>query len=166
MIRAQVNGKSIYKVEIEKNTIQLNGNDCPMDIIQISRDHWHVIHQGKSITVHLLEFDHATKSMALSINNNVYQVTLRDHFDDLLHKLGFDKIAGKKINNLKAPMPGLVLDVKIQMGQLIKKGDTILVLEAMKMENILKAESDAEVKAIKIKKGDKVEKNELLVEFV
>jgi biotin carboxyl carrier protein len=60
-------------------------------------------------------------------------------------------------------MPGLVLNVMVEEGQKIKKGDAILVLEAMKMENILKATSEGEVKKILVKKGDKIEKNQVLV---
>ena len=60
-------------------------------------------------------------------------------------------------------MPGLVLKVLVNEGQEFKKGDNLLVLEAMKMENILKAPVDGTVKGIKIKAGDKVEKNEVLL---
>jgi biotin carboxyl carrier protein len=60
-------------------------------------------------------------------------------------------------------MPGLVLKVLVEEGKEFKKGDNLLILEAMKMENILKAPADGKVKSIKIKPGDKVEKNEILL---
>ena len=76
-----------------------------------------------------------------------------------------DKMFAQKVNDLKAPMPGLVLDILVSEGQTIQKGDNLLVLEAMKMENNLKATNDAVVKKIKVSKGDKVEKNTVLIEL-
>ncbi len=76
-----------------------------------------------------------------------------------------DKMFAQKVNDLKAPMPGLVLDILVSEGQTIQKGDSLLVLEAMKMENNLKAINDAVVKKINVSKGDKVEKNTVLIEL-
>jgi biotin carboxyl carrier protein len=60
-------------------------------------------------------------------------------------------------------MPGLVLKVLVKDGDVIKKGDNILVLEAMKMENSIKAPADATIKSVKIIAGDKVEKNQVMI---
>lgn len=90
---------------------------------------------------------------------------LKDKYDELLQQLGMDKMLSAKVNDLKAPMPGLVLDVLVKEGQQIKKGENLLVLEAMKMENNLKAVSDAVVKKVKVGKGARVEKNEILIEL-
>lgn len=72
---------------------------------------------------------------------------------------------GKKANSLKAPMPGLVLKIEVEPGQHIRKGDPLVIVEAMKMENELKAHGPAIVKEIKVKPGDAVEKNQVLVVF-
>ncbi|MNR65826.1 2-oxoglutarate carboxylase large subunit [compost metagenome] len=69
------------------------------------------------------------------------------------------------MKEIKAPMPGLVLNVMVQEGQEVGKGDNLLVLEAMKMENIIKSPDSGIVKKILITKGDKVEKNEVLIQF-
>jgi biotin carboxyl carrier protein len=66
---------------------------------------------------------------------------------------------------LKAPMPGLVIDIKVTPGQQVKKGDPLLVIEAMKMENIIKAKAPATVKATPVAAGQSVEKGDLLLEF-
>ncbi len=66
---------------------------------------------------------------------------------------------------LKAPMPGLILEVKIAVGDTVSKDDTLIVIEAMKMENVLKAQSDGIIKSISVKKSASVEKGDMLLEF-
>jgi acetyl/propionyl-CoA carboxylase alpha subunit len=73
--------------------------------------------------------------------------------------------AGTAMADVKAPMPGLVLEVKVEPGQEVKKGEALVVIEAMKMENIIKAVSDAKVSRVAVEKGASVEKNDLLIEF-
>ena len=63
-------------------------------------------------------------------------VKAQDRFDLLLAKLGMTELASKKINQLKSPMPGLILEVLVTPGQNIKAGEPLIILEAMKMENI------------------------------
>ena len=70
-----------------------------------------------------------------------------------------------KVNDLKAPMPGLIVDIKVKVGDTVKKGDIILILEAMKMENVLKATGEGIIKAIKIAPKQNVEKNQVMIEF-
>ena len=79
--------------------------------------------------------------------------------------MGMDALAAKKVNDLKAPMPGLVLDIRVKVGDVVKKGEPLVVLEAMKMENILKATNDVVIKKIAVEKGNAVEKNQLLLLF-
>ena len=62
-------------------------------------------------------------------------------------------------------MPGLIIQLLVKDGDEVKSGDTLLILEAMKMENIIKAPGDATVKSVKVRKGDGVEKNQVLIEF-
>lgn len=66
---------------------------------------------------------------------------------------------------LKAPMPGLVVRVLAETGQTVTRGTGVVVLEAMKMENELKASADARVKAVRVRAGEPVEKGQVLVEF-
>jgi biotin carboxyl carrier protein len=74
-------------------------------------------------------------------------------------------MAVKKVSEIKSPMPGLVLDILVKPGDVIKKGDQVLILEAMKMENILKSQTDATVKSVEIETGIAVEKGQVLIKF-
>lgn len=80
-------------------------------------------------------------------------------------RLGLQAGGGQKINSVKAPMPGLVLEVSVAPGQAVQKGDTLLILEAMKMENVIKAAGEGVVKAIPATKGLAVDKGQVLIEF-
>ncbi|MGZ4036047.1 MAG: acetyl-CoA carboxylase biotin carboxyl carrier protein subunit, partial [Bacteroidia bacterium] len=120
---------------------------------------------NRSYNVEVVKADAAEKSFLVSVNGNKYQLNVKDKFDELLKSLGFDDLNAKKVNEIKAPMPGLVLDVRVAEGDSVKKGDPILVLEAMKMENIIKSPTDGIVKKINVKKGLAVEKNQVLINF-
>jgi biotin carboxyl carrier protein len=113
-----------------------------------------------------VSFDKALKTAQIRVNNNIYSVTAKDQFDVLLEKMGLTGLATAKISELKAPMPGMVLKVFVEEGAAIQKGDSLFILEAMKMENIIKSPIDTVVKSIKIKPGDKVEKGQILLQFV
>jgi biotin carboxyl carrier protein len=109
--------------------------------------------------------DRATKTFQFKINNTIHAVEVKDKFDLLLEKMGMVNGAATKINNIKAPMPGLVIDLKVKAGDEVKAGDPLLILEAMKMENILKSPGEGTIKNVKTKKGDSVEKGQVLIEF-
>ena len=103
--------------------------------------------------------------MVIKVNGHLYPLAVADKFDELLSSMGMDKIANKKINELKAPMPGLVLSVVVSEGQQVKKGEAIIVLEAMKMENILNAPRDGTVTKVNFKNGDNIMTGEVIVEI-
>jgi biotin carboxyl carrier protein len=62
-------------------------------------------------------------------------------------------------------MPGLVHQILISEGQIVKKGDALLILEAMKMENVIKSPADGTATKIRVSKGQNVEKNQVLIQF-
>jgi len=105
------------------------------------------------------------KAITLKINGKKVEVELEDKYDILLKSMGFDFSASNKLTELKAPMPGLVIDVMVKPGEIIQKGDGLIVLEAMKMENIIKASGEGVIKDVKIKKGVTVEKNQVMIGF-
>lgn len=66
---------------------------------------------------------------------------------------------------IKSPMPGKILDVSIEVGQEINKGDTLVVLEAMKMQNVIIASQKGRVRRVCVVAGQTVSKDEILVEI-
>lgn len=142
-----------------------NGNDFELDMVKDATGHMHVIKGSKSYNVEVVEANYEEKQFKIKINGQIVPVQVKDRFDELLSKMGMEGLAAKKHKDFKAPMPGLVLDINVQPGQEVAKGDTLLVLEAMKMENIMKAAADGVVSKIEVEKGQAVEKNQILIHF-
>lgn len=165
MIKAKVNSETIFEIDQDElsGNYSVNGEQVAIDLIKLNNNTFHVLKNNQSFNVEIISADYTSKIFVVKINNHIHNIELRDRYDELLHQLGFDKIQSKKVNDIKAPMPGLVKDILVSDGQSIKAGDSILILEAMKMENVLKAPSDALVKSVKVKKGSTVEKNEVMV---
>lgn len=163
-----VNAAGKHKIEIEKPGAfagLLDGVPFSCDVAEEKPGSFHVLRNNRSYLIEVLKSENNGKSVLLKVNGRKYQVELADKYDELLRSLGMDNLGGKKVNELKAPMPGLVLDVLVKEGSAVKKGDALVVLEAMKMENILKSPTDGAVKRVGVRKGTAVEKNQLLVEF-
>jgi biotin carboxyl carrier protein len=156
---------SVFEVEKSKEKVAVNGNILEWDISEIRKGHYHVIHNGQSFNLELVSLDSETKNIILKLNNKPCEIKLEDKFDLLLEKLGMNNLNSQAAKEIKAPMPGLIFDIKVKEGDEVKKGDAVLILEAMKMENILKSPGDGTVKSIKIKKGQSVEKNQVLIQF-
>jgi biotin carboxyl carrier protein len=85
--------------------------------------------------------------------------------DILIKDLGFEVGVSKVIKKLKAPMPGLILEINVEVGQTVQENDNLLILTAMKMENSLLSPRDGVIKSISVNVGDSVIKGDLLIEF-
>ena len=165
MYKAKVNEKE-FNIEIDTNKEgTINGEPFKLDMLELEKERFHIIRNNKSYNAEVISFDADEKTFKIKVNGNQYQVAMKDKFDLLLQSMGMDSLNSKKVNELKAPMPGLVLDIRVNVGDQIKKGEPLIVLEAMKMENVLKAVADVTIKKIGVEKGQAVEKNQLLLQF-
>lgn len=166
MLTVKVNNKNTHRIEFKNDTSgSLDGHAFTWDILEKENRLFYIIKDNKSYTVEVLKADITGKCFVIRINGNKYELDIKDKFDELLKSLGFDNLNVNKVNDIKAPMPGLVLDLRVNEGDQIKKGDPVLVLEAMKMENIIKSPVDGIIKKINVKKGVAVEKNQVLIQF-
>jgi biotin carboxyl carrier protein len=165
MYKVKVNAKYDYDIEKNAEGLFINDNKTNADIKQLSPTAFHIINELQSYNVELVTFNSADKTAEIKVNNNSYTVTAKDQFDILLEKLGLTSLTANKISELKAPMPGMVLKVFVTEGAEVKKGENLFILEAMKMENIIKSPDDVTVKTVKIVPGDKVEKGQVLLQF-
>lgn len=165
MYTLKVNGHFDYKVEKSTDELLINDVKIDADIKQLNASSYHIINDLKSYNAEVISFDKEAKIAEIKVNGNIYSITAKDQFDILLDQLGLSNLNSAKVSELKAPMPGLVLKLFVDEGNEVKKGDNLFILEAMKMENIIKSPADVIVKTVKIKPGDKVEKGQVLIIF-
>jgi biotin carboxyl carrier protein len=169
MYTIKINGKTILKTALTVQGSKIKGSlgekSFEADIHHLNPSEFHLLLNDKSYNIQLVKADYIEKKLVLKVNGKKYSIEVKDKYDELLHNLGLDNIASKKINEVKAPMPGMVLSVLVGEGQEVKKGDSLLILEAMKMENILKSPADGIIKKITAVKGTAVEKNQILMQF-
>lgn len=159
---AQKNGAVIHKNSTEN---QPQNTTIVWDLQKLNATNFNILHQNQSYNVEVLGYEGENKNLVLLVNGERFELQAKTALDILLQKMGMDKTNITQVKDIKAPMPGLIREIKIQIGQNVQKGDALLILEAMKMENILKSPSEGIIKNIKVKQGENVEKNQLLIGF-
>lgn len=164
MYKATVNGRQL-EITATNDGLIVNGEALDLNAVQVSRGYFHVILKNKSYRAEVVKVDTVTKTFTFKINGRIYPVMLKNKFDLLLEKMGMSNNSVSKVNNIKAPMPGLIIDLRVKDGDQVNTGDTLIILEAMKMENSIKSPGQTQVKSVKVKKGESVEKGQTLIEF-
>ncbi|TWO31912.1 acetyl-CoA carboxylase biotin carboxyl carrier protein subunit [Seonamhaeicola sediminis] len=157
----------IFKTKVNDTfDFEINTEDISkLDVVEISKSKFHILQNNKSFRATIVESDFNHKTYKVKINKNVYRVNIFNDLDLLIKEMGFAIGTSKHINSIKAPMPGLILEINITVGQEVKEDDSLLILEAMKMENVINSPRDGVIKSISVQKNDTVEKNQLLIEF-
>jgi biotin carboxyl carrier protein len=162
MYEITVNGQP-HQLHRENNHLFLNGKALTLDLARIDENRIHLLLNNRSYTVELMSRE--AKTLVVRVNGQRYELFLRTELDLMLEKLGLNQLADSKVNEVKAPMPGLVLRLIAEVGQEVKKGDPLLVLESMKMENVLKSPGAGTVDKVLVSPGNAVEKGQTLVRF-
>lgn len=162
--KAYVHGKE-FDITIDNGSYLLNGKPLQLDVAEVRQGEFSVIKDSASYTVEVVNLNREEKKCLVKVNDNEYEIELKGRMDLLLLQMGMNKQASHASGSLKAPMPGKVLRVDVKEGQPVRKGDPVLILEAMKMENAIKASGEATVKTIRVKAGDAVEKGQVMVEM-
>jgi len=131
----------------------------------LDRNYFVVTFNGKTFNGEVLEQNLEDHTLKLKLNHRVFEVKRKYDLLDLIAQMGLDKKKVKKLKELSSPMPGRVLKIMVKIGDKINIGDSLLSLEAMKMENILKSDGEGIVKEIFINEEQVVDKGEVLIEF-
>jgi biotin carboxyl carrier protein len=161
MIKIQVANQEV-KMFNEEQIAQFNKD---LDIKHIQSNIYSVIHNQKSHEISISKIDTDTRTISLTIDGVATKVKYANKMDLLLEQMGIDTNASAKLSLLKAPMPGLLVDWFVKEGDTVQAGDKLLILEAMKMENVIKSAGEGVIKKLHATKGIAVEKNQLLIEF-
>ncbi|MFT7029795.1 MAG: biotin carboxyl carrier protein [Marinoscillum sp.] len=162
-IKALLNSEETFDVESTKSGYLLNGKETTFQSKKIKENIFEIRRESKlyQLVIVSREPDYVT----LNINGHQITVSVKDDLAQMLDKLGIEDDAKTELKEILAPMPGLILDIPITEGQEIAEKQTVLILEAMKMENIIKSPIASIVKKIHVTKGQNVEKNQVLISF-
>lgn len=157
--------KNIFRA-IVKNRIRIDL--VSTDALPFQRINTHclkAIDGNDSIHAEMFDADFLQKRYTIRINGAFYEVAMEREIDLLIEELGLSTDVAAASHELIAPMPGLIVEILAKPGSKVQKGDGLLVLEAMKMENTLTSPRDGVVKSVHLKVADAVDKGAVLIEF-
>ncbi len=155
-----------YLIKVNEEGFPVKRNEIEvLDIIKTGNSNYHVLKYNKAYNIELLEADFLNKKLSISVNGNIYEIEIEDEYDQQVKEMGLLTVTSQKVNSIEAPMPGLIIDIMVEAGQEITEGTPLLILSAMKMENIILAEGDGIVKSVNAEKNEAVEKGQLIIEM-
>ena len=155
----KVNVNDSFHFDLTKESVS------QLDAVAVEANKFHVLHENSPYKAEIITSDFNKKTYSVKVNNNTYQVAISNSLDLLIKDLGFEVGLSKQVNFIKAPMPGLILEISVVLGQEVKENDNLIILGAMKMENSFLSPRDGVIKSISVAVGDAVDKGQLLIEF-
>jgi len=166
-----------YRAELDERSFDLTATDAgltldeanpnlPVDDISVERvgeGYFSLLVDGQSVSAAVEPV--GGNRYRVTINGRMTEVQVKDERAMLLESFGLEAAADAGEADIRAPMPGLVLDILVSEGDSVETDEGLLVLEAMKMENELSAPGPGTVVAIHVAEGDAVDKDALLIEL-
>jgi biotin carboxyl carrier protein len=165
MINVTVQNKLKFQVNITEKTINIDGKDEPCRIEKISGSRYHLIINNRSIEGELIETDAGRRRATWRISGKLIHTAVKDETDMIIDEIGLGSRGESAHPHVDAPMPGLIVDLFVDIGDQVNKGDPLLVLKAMKMENIIRSSASGTIRKIFVTPGQSVEKHSPLVQF-
>lgn len=157
------NAKKPYKLNVnDAHTFELIGDE-QLDAVQAADGKIHVLEGQKSYQAEVITEDFHNRTYTVKVNGKEYEVKIKTPLDQLVDEMGLEVASTQKVSDIKAPMPGLVLNIAVKEGEEVDEGTPLLVLEAMKMENLIKSPGAGVVKSIEVTQGQAVEKGQLMI---
>jgi biotin carboxyl carrier protein len=165
MIEVHIGEEQSYAVSRLGDTLWLNGQPFQLAYEQadefvrefrLGNRRFRAVFQG---------WDAETQTLRLRINGKTTELRIRTLEDRLLERIGVERKSRLQVSELKAPMPGLVRQIYVSAGDVIQANDPLITLEAMKMENVLRAPGEGKIAEVLVSPNAPVEKNETLLRF-
>lgn len=161
---ATIEGKEFLVDIIDEKHVSVNGKVYQIDFESVSgQPVYSLIADGKSHESYIARGD---ESWQVLLRGRLYPVVVEDEREKRLRAAAGGGVVEGGEYNLKAPMPGLIVAVPVEEGQEVKKGQVLLILESMKMQNELKSPRDGKIGRIKVKTGESVEQKQTLLSVV
>jgi biotin carboxyl carrier protein len=166
MLRVTTENNEASEITVAENgTLIRNGAPVTFDVFEGAGGILSILYNGRSFTAIVEKVDKLAKEVTLRVNGYSFTTKIAEPIDLLLANMGMGGMRTKGVGSIKAPMPGMVLKTLVEPGQAVEKGDGLLILEAMKMENLIKAPAAGVVKSLHVTERTAVEKGTVLVEM-
>ncbi len=162
-MKALVSGRE-YEVLSLKGSWLIDNKPAPEILKEWPGGRYLVRDENKVRIVIIHQASSDGKKVEVTLGQNSIPVRLLDRSDAWQMKEGSDASKDAK-QEVRAPMPGLILNVFVQPGDMVQAGEPLLVLEAMKMENLIKAPSAGTIREVNVSKGDRLEKGQVMVKM-
>jgi biotin carboxyl carrier protein len=158
-----INGQA-YLIEInDDRRVIVDGVEHAIDFTAVSgQPVYSLLLDGHSYEAYVYAADDGSGWQVL-LRGDLYEVQVEDEREKRLRAAAGASVAASGEFSLKAPMPGLIVAVPVAEGQAVHKGDILMILESMKMQNELKCPRDGTVTRVRVKPGESVEHNQVLV---
>lgn len=155
-----------YKVKVNGELdFEINEKQVDFSILPLPNNTYHTLAEHKSLDVKIVSEDFNKRTYCVELFGKVYEVYIGNPLDNLIEALGLETKEILRIDELKAPMPGLITEVRVATGDNVEEGQTLLVLNAMKMENSISSPRSGVIKSVEVTANEAVEKNQLLILF-
>lgn len=155
----KVNVNATFHFDMDQESVS------QLDAVSVGPNDFHILQEKTPFKASIIASDFNQKKYTVTVNGNKYTVAIANPLDILIKEMGFETGLAKQVNAIKAPMPGLILEINVVVGQEVKENDNLIILGAMKMENSFLSPRDGVIKSISIAVGDAVDKGQLLIEF-
>lgn len=155
-----------YKIKVNGLIFSLTEKEISdANLVQTASNRFNLLKANRSINALISKTGAGGKNLLIEAEGELFEIEIQDELDQLLEKMGYNSVTNKHIKEIKAPMPGLVLEIAVKDGQEVNDGDKIIILEAMKMENSILIHTHARIKKVAVIAGQAVEKGQVLVEL-
>ncbi|MGK2861403.1 MAG: acetyl-CoA carboxylase biotin carboxyl carrier protein subunit [Chitinophagaceae bacterium] len=155
-----------YKVKVNGLIFSLTEKEISdANLVQTASNRFNLLKDNRSINALVSKTGAGGKNLLIEAEGELFEIEIQDELDQLLEQMGYNSVTNKHIKEIKAPMPGLVLEIAVKDGQEVNDGDKIIILEAMKMENSILIHTQARIKKVAVIAGQAVEKGQVLVEL-
>jgi biotin carboxyl carrier protein len=154
-----------YIVDIlDEHRVSVDGITYQVDFMPVGdQPVYSLVVDGQSVDAHVYPNEDTWQVL---FHGELFTATVEDEREKRLRAALAGKVAEHEDFHLKAPMPGMVVSIPVHEGQMIQKGDVLVVLESMKMQNELRSPRDGKVVRVRVRTGDRVELKETMLSVV